>query len=117
MFSGFSIVQVNYRGSIGQGQASIDFLLGRVGDSDVRDCKLATDMCVQLFNCSPDQCVLFGGSHGGFLVTHLSGQYPNDYRAVAARNAVTDISSMVWKSDIPDWRVLFFSIIVTKFKI
>lgn len=96
-------MQVNYRGSIGQGQASIDFLLGRVGDSDVRDCKLATETCIKMFNCSAQRCVLFGGSHGGFLVTHLSGQYPDSYCAVAARNAVIDISTMIYSSDIPDW--------------
>ena len=47
-----------------------------------------------------------GGSHGGFIGTHLSGQYPDEFDAVLLRNPVTDLPSMLFATDIPDWCVI-----------
>jgi len=75
--TGFGILMVNYRGSIGAGQENVEFLLGKIGDSDVKDVHLATLEALKQFPfLNPEKMVLFGGSHGGFLVTHLSGQFP-----------------------------------------
>ena len=79
-------------------------LPGRVGDQDVKDCYQAFQECLQTFpKLNQEKAVLFGGSHGGFLVTHLAGQYPDAFKAVVARNPVTNISSMSTISDIGDW--------------
>lgn len=101
---GYAILLINYRGSIGAGQKSVNFLPGKVGTSDVADCILATDTALKKYpHLNPDALCLVGGSHGGFLVAHLSGQYPDKFKAVVARNPVIDVASMSIISDIPDW--------------
>lgn len=101
---GYAILLVNYRGSLGSGNKSVEFLPGKVGITDVADCIQATDTALSTFNwLNPNSIVLTGGSHGGFLVAHLSGQYPDKFKAVSTRNPVIDVASMSIMSDIPDW--------------
>ncbi|XP_017884457.1 acylamino-acid-releasing enzyme-like [Ceratina calcarata] len=105
VLSGFAVVQVNYRGSTGMGSKNVEYLQGRVGSADVKDCMIATKDALQKYPwLNPDKVGLYGGSHGGFLVTHLSGQYPDMYKVVVARNPVIDIAAMYTISDIPDCR-------------
>jgi len=98
---GYSVLLVNYRGSSGNGQDSINSLPGKVGTSDVNDVQEAAEAAQKLYNF--DNVVLYGGSHGGFLTTHLIGQFPDFYKAASVRNAVTHLESELFVSDIPDW--------------
>ncbi|XP_034945879.1 acylamino-acid-releasing enzyme-like isoform X2 [Chelonus insularis] len=101
---GFSIVQVNYRGSTGMGSDNLEYLQGRVGNIDVIDCVTATHEALKKYHwLDPKKIGLSGGSHGGFLVAHLSAQYNKIYRVVVSRNPVIDIAVMFTISDIPDW--------------
>jgi len=101
---GFNILFVNYRGSLGWSHKFTTSLMGRVGDMDVKDCVQATEQCLEMYpHISKDKVFLMGGSHGGFLVTHLAGQYPKMFKGVVARNPVTNIAAMCEVTDIPDW--------------
>ncbi|KAI4497982.1 hypothetical protein M0802_006806 [Mischocyttarus mexicanus] len=102
---GMAVLQVNYRGSTGMGAKNVEFLQGKVGDVDVKDCVTATKEALKKYPwLCPSHVAICGGSHGGFLVAHLSSQYPELYKAVVARNPVIDIASMFTISDIPDCR-------------
>ncbi|XP_015672853.2 acylamino-acid-releasing enzyme [Protobothrops mucrosquamatus] len=102
---GFAVLLVNYRGSLGFGQDSIDSLISRVGVQDVADTQLAVEAALQMdIYLDPNRIALLGGSHGGFICCHLIGQFPERYKACAVRNSVTNMATLLGTSDIPDWR-------------
>ena len=101
---GLKTCLINYVGSTGVDHDYVDALLGKIGTSDVHDCVDAIQYAVNVKKIDPKKIILSGGSHGGFLVTHLSGQYSDmEFLACIARNPVIDIPSLVATSDIPDW--------------
>ncbi|CAH1398410.1 unnamed protein product [Nezara viridula] len=101
---GFGMVLTNIRGTVGAGQASVNFLLGKVGKTDVRDTQQAAEAVLKMFptQLSPDKCLLFGGSYGGFLSLHMAGRYPSFYKSCVALNPPCDLATFL-ESDIPDW--------------
>ncbi|XP_054644843.1 S9 family peptidase isoform X1 [Dunckerocampus dactyliophorus] len=102
---GFAVLMVNYRGSTGFGQDSILSLVGHIGRQDVKDVQRAV-LAVLHSDATLDQerMATIGGSHGGFLSCHLVAQYPDFYRACAARNPVINAATLLGTSDIVDWR-------------
>ncbi|TYH03977.1 hypothetical protein ES288_A09G262100v1 [Gossypium darwinii] len=100
---GFSLLIVNYRGSLGFGEEALQSLPGKIGSQDVNDVLTAIDHVIEKGLVNPSKITVLGGSHGGFLTTHLIGQAPDKFVAAAARNPVCNLSSMVATTDIPDW--------------
>eukprot|EP00937_MAST-01D_sp_MAST-1D-sp2_P002715 g2715.t1 len=101
--AGAAVLHVNYRGSLGQGRAALQSLLGRCGGQDVADVDAAVGAALAQGAGDPGRVSVVGGSHGGFLGAHMVAQHPGRYRAACLRNPVTDIASMVHRTDIPDW--------------
>lgn len=107
VFIGYATLLINYRGSTGFGEKALNSLLGKIGTNDVSDCHASTLAALKKHAfLDPNSVFLFGGSHGGFLVTHLSGQFPDFYRAVSTRNPVIDVASMFPITDITDWTLV-----------
>ncbi|XP_029291601.1 LOW QUALITY PROTEIN: acylamino-acid-releasing enzyme [Cottoperca gobio] len=102
---GFAVLMVNYRGSTGFGQDNILSLIGQIGGQDVKDVQTAVLTALQRdVTLDPKRLAVIGGSHGGFLSCHLVGQYPEFYRACAARNPVINAATLLGTTDIVDWR-------------
>nr|XP_057941213.1 S9 family peptidase isoform X2 [Doryrhamphus excisus] len=102
---GFAVLMVNYRGSTGFGQDSILSLVGHIGRQDVKDVQRAVLAALHRdTTLDPQRLAAIGGSHGGFLSCHLVAQYPDFYRACAARNPVINSATLLGTSDIVDWR-------------
>ncbi|CAN8186041.1 unnamed protein product [Coccothraustes coccothraustes] len=101
---GFAVLLVNYRGSLGFGQASISSLLSRVGEQDVADTQLAVEQALHREPLDPHRLALLAGSHGAFIALHLLAREPERYRACALRSPVSNLPALLGTSDIPDWR-------------
>ncbi|TYZ60580.1 hypothetical protein PybrP1_002010 [[Pythium] brassicae (nom. inval.)] len=102
---GFAVASVNYRGSTGYGLRPLESLVGKVGTQDIFDCHYALQHILATSGLPLDKSRVHcsGGSHGGFIVGHLIGQFPDFYRSTVARNPVSNIASMFYLTDIPDW--------------
>ncbi|KAJ4750643.1 Acylamino-acid-releasing enzyme [Rhynchospora pubera] len=100
---GFNILMVNYRGSLGFGEEALQSLPGNIGSQDVNDVLAALDYVIEKGLIDANKVAVVGGSHGGFLTTHLIGQAPDRFVAAVARNPVCNLSLMVGTTDIPDW--------------
>uniref|UniRef100_A0A7C9ADW1 Peptidase S9 prolyl oligopeptidase catalytic domain-containing protein n=1 Tax=Opuntia streptacantha TaxID=393608 RepID=A0A7C9ADW1_OPUST len=74
MSIGYNLLIVNYRGSLGFGEEALQSLPGNVGSQDVNDVLTAIDHVISLELAYPSRIAVYGGSHGGFLSTHLIGQ-------------------------------------------
>ncbi|CAL1698482.1 unnamed protein product [Somion occarium] len=101
---GYTISMPLYTGSVGYGEMYIQKLLGRIGDLDVQDCLETVKYLSTLgiTELGPGKQFLFGGSHGGFLIGHLIGQFPDVFSASVLRNPVISLGE-ISTSDIPDW--------------
>ncbi|XP_014107313.1 PREDICTED: acylamino-acid-releasing enzyme-like isoform X2 [Pseudopodoces humilis] len=101
---GFAVLLVNYRGSLGFGQASISSLLSHVGEQDVADTQLAVEQALHREPLDPHRLALLAGSHGAFIALHLLTREPKRYQACALRSPVSNLPALLGTSDIPDWR-------------
>ncbi len=100
---GYAILLVNYRGSTGFGQGSVECLPSNIGTLDVADMIAATETMRSSGLIDPERIGICGGSHGGFLTAHCTSQYPDLFKAAVLRNPVVNIPSMTTATDIPDW--------------
>jgi len=100
---GYALLMVNFRGSLGFGQDSINSLLGNIGRQDVTDVQDVVEQIAASGAVDKSKVVVVGASHGGFLTTHAISQFPDFYRAAVVRNPVVNIASQLGSTDIPDW--------------
>ena len=66
----------DFRGSLGNGQKGVFALKKHMGDYELKDSFQALQECLDRFpNIEKDKLFLYGGSHGGFTVTHMGNTF------------------------------------------
>lgn len=88
--AGFTVVEVNYRGSTGYGSAWRDAIEGRPGTTELADVAAVYDRCVAERIADPSRCVVEGWSWGGYLALLALGTQPQRWTAGIAGVPVAD---------------------------
>jgi len=113
VLEGYTISLPNYTGSLGYGDGFVKRLVvpGNCGKLDVEDCYASIRHLIEsgIAEEGPGKQFVIGGSHGGFLVAHLIGQFPDMFSAAVLRNPVI-AAGEISMSDIRDWYFSEFGI-------
>ncbi|KAG4103498.1 alpha/beta-hydrolase [Neocallimastix lanati (nom. inval.)] len=111
---GYTVMLINYTGSLGYGQKKVLELVSKIGELDISDVYAAVEaMKNQIIKfgeaaveIDTDKIFYYGGSHGGFIGAHMISKYPNLFKACCLRNPVINCGGMLFLSDIPEWSPL-----------
>ncbi|QCE34783.1 S9 family peptidase [Acetobacteraceae bacterium] len=91
---GFSVLEVDYRGSAGYGRAYREALNGKWGVLDVQDCCEAAKCLLEIAPIDPQRCVIRGSSAGGLTALAALVQENSPFKATCCLYGVTDLSAL-----------------------
>ena len=100
---GYSVVQVNYRGSTGRGKEFVDLLKDDWGGDEQEDVAEAVRRVTERDWIDDDRVVVFGGSYGGYSAYWQTVRYPELYDAGVAWIGLTDLTDM-FENTMPHFR-------------
>lgn len=89
---GYTVLDVDYRGSAGYGAAVRTGIYRHMGGKDLSDHVDAARWLVQTQGVDPDRIGIYGGSYGGFITLMALFTEPEVFRSGAALRSVTDWS-------------------------
>ena len=91
---GFAVLDVNHRGSSGQGRAFRDSLYGQWGAMDTSDIIDAIDYLVVKGKAEVTQVCIRGKSAGGYAVLTALTQYPKVFKAGACYYGIGNLATL-----------------------
>ena len=87
---GYTVLDIDYRGSAGYGRAWRTGIYRYMGGKDLLDQVDGAKLLVDKYGVNPQRVGLYGGSYGGFITLMALFTQPETFRAGAALRAVTD---------------------------
>jgi dipeptidyl aminopeptidase/acylaminoacyl peptidase len=88
--NGFTVLDIDYRGSAGYGRDCRTGIYRHMGGKDLSDQVDGVKMLVEKYNVDPKRVGLYGGSYGGFITLMAMFNEPDVFTAGAALRSVTD---------------------------
>ena len=101
---GFSVLQVNYRGSTGRGREFVEELYDDWGGAEQGDVATAVEHVLAEYDwLDDDRVVVYGGSYGGYSANWQLVQFPDLYAAGITWVGVSDLFDMA-ENTMPHFR-------------
>jgi dipeptidyl aminopeptidase/acylaminoacyl peptidase len=102
---GFAVLQVNYRGSGGYGEAYQEAGYLRWGDRMVEDIIDATRYTVRKGHADPKRICIYGASFGAYAAMQSAILAPELYRCAIGYAGIYDLTRLDWSGDTgSSWR-------------
>ena len=98
---GYAVLQVNYRGSGGYGEAFVHAGFREWGARMQDDVTDATRWVIEQGIADPKRICIFGGSYGGYAALEGAVKEPDLYRCAVGYVGVYDLRLMYTRGDIP----------------
>jgi dipeptidyl aminopeptidase/acylaminoacyl peptidase len=99
---GYLVVQLNYRGSGGYGQAFEDRGHGEWGAKMQDDLTDATHWVAEQGYADPSRICIYGGSYGGYASLMAVAKEPDLYKCAVGYAGIYDLDMMYHKGDISE---------------
>ena len=96
---GYVVMQPEYRGSTGYGDAHLAAIYQHFGDRAYADVDSATDYAIAQGWADPQRLAIFGWSAGGFMTSWTVTQ-THRYKAAVEGAGITDWASFMFTSDV-----------------
>jgi dipeptidyl aminopeptidase/acylaminoacyl peptidase len=87
---GYTVLDVDYRGSAGYGRDWRTGIYRYMGGKDLQDQVDGARLLVDKYNVDPQRIGIYGGSYGGFITLMAMFTQPEVFRAGGALRSVTD---------------------------
>ncbi|SNZ16010.1 Dipeptidyl aminopeptidase/acylaminoacyl peptidase [Natronoarchaeum philippinense] len=100
---GYSVLEVNYRGSTGRGREFVELLYDDWGGDEQADIAEGARLLREKEWIDEDRIAVFGGSYGGYSAYCQMTMYPELYDAGVAWIGLTDLQDM-YENTMPHFR-------------
>ena len=102
--AGFAVVEVDFHGSTGYGQAFTDAISGHWGDRPLEDLQKGWAAALAQFPfLAADRACALGASYGGFMINWIAGNWPTPqsgpWRCLISHDGVFDARMMYYATE------------------
>ncbi len=102
---GYTVLQVNYRGSTGRGREFKNMINGDWGGAEQGDIAEGTRWLAGKDWVDEDRIAVMGGSYGGYSTNMQMVRYPDLYAAGISQVGITDLSAL-YEESMPHFKTM-----------